>query len=229
MHYVSIMLAFSAVIGLAIFRSLNLSAEAPLTDSAGLRDTVEEQKINNRVVHSQIGQLNKRVFALESELRAVRSANVSLKQTVQQLAVGRELTTASINPQSRKTAGPKSTRSQNNALSSSDLRGLDSGVGLHLATFRDPTTLSKGWSSLQSLEKGLLNGLSPFAKPVRSSTGGVLYKLIAGPIATKNEATLRCARLKTNKRFCEVSQDLGSPLAAALAKSKLPKLRASKP
>ena len=47
LHYVSIMLAFSAVIGLAIFRSLDLSGGATPVETAGQRDHAEEQKINN--------------------------------------------------------------------------------------------------------------------------------------------------------------------------------------
>ncbi len=223
------MLAFSAVIGLAIFRSLNLTPEAPYPEIAGVRDSAEERKINNGVVFNQIGQLNKRILALESELRAVQSANVSLSQTVKQLAARGEFTTASIPNQARTTSAPKSTIRQNNALSNANLRGSVNGVGMHLATFRDPATLSRGWKSLQKLEKKNLAGLVPFAKPVRSSTGGLLYRLIAGPVSTADEATLRCARMKTNKRFCQVSQDLGSPLAQVLAKPKLPTLRASKP
>ena len=229
LHYVSIMLAFSAVIGLAIFRSLNLSGDVGPVETAGLRDHAEERKINNGVVYNQIGQLNKRVLALESELRAVQSANVALRQTVQQLRERPEFTTASIPRSARTATAPQSTRRQNNALSAASLRGVADGVGLHLATFRDPATLSKGWASLQKLESGILGGLQPFAKPVRSSTGAQLYKLIAGPITSENEATLRCARLKTNKRFCEVSQDLGSPLAQNLAQPAVPSLRASKP
>ncbi len=229
LHYVSIMLAFSAVIGLAIFRSLNLTPEAPYPEIAGVRDAAEERKINNGVVFNQIGQLNKRILALESELRAVQSANVSLSQTVKQLSARGEFTTASIPKVARTSSEPKSTIRQNNALSSANLRGSASGVGMHLATFRDPATLSRGWKSLQKLEEKNLAGLVPFAKPVRSSTGGLLYRLIAGPVSTADEATLRCARLKTNKRFCQVSQDLGSPLAQVLAKPSLPTLRASKP
>ncbi len=223
------MLAFSAVIGLAIFRSLNLAGEPPLTETAGLRDTVEEQKINNQVVFNQLGQLNKRILALESELRTVKSSNVNLRLKVSQLTEIGGLTTASIAPRSQILNGPKSTRAQNTALSTRRPNGLATRVGLHLATFRNPATLARGWSSLQSLESGILGNLRPFARPARSSNGGTLYKLIAGPIASVHEATLRCARLKTNKRFCEVAEDLGSPIAQTLPQPSLPKLRAGKP
>lgn len=229
MHYVSIMLAFSAVIGLAIFRSLDLTPDGGLHSTAGLRDTAEERQIANGVMFDQIGQLNKRLVALESEIRAVQSTNVRLSQTIKQLVARNELTTASISPTSQTVTTPQSTRSQNIARTTPSLGGTTAGVGLHLATFRDPATLSRGWASLQKLEVTNLDGLVPFAKPVRSSTGGVLYRLIAGPISSPNEAELRCARLKTRKRFCEVTPNLGSPLAQVLAKPAAPKLRASKP
>lgn len=230
-HYVSILLAFCAVIGLAIFRGLSPAPDVQLADADGLRDRAEEQKINSGVVYNQIGQLNKRILALESELRAVQSQNVALSRTVKQLTERSDITTASIPDPSRSDAAPRSTRGKNNALAAPDLRGAKNGVGLHLATFRDPVALSTGWASLQKLEKKLLGDLTAHAKAVRSSSGGTLYKLIVGPIPSKNEATLRCARLKTNKRFCEVSQDLGSPLAQNLAQqpANVPSLRTLKP
>ena len=231
MHYVSILLAFCAVIGLAIFRGLSPAPDVQLADTDRLRDRAEEQKINTGVVYNQIGQLNKRILALESELRAVQSQNVALSKTVRQLSERSGIATASIPDPAQTNAGLQSTRRQNNALAVPDLGGTSNGVGLHLATFRDPVALSKGWASLQTLEKKLLGGLTAHAKAVRSSSGGTLYKLIAGPIPSKNEAMLRCARLKTNKRFCEVSQELGSPLAQNLAQqpSKVPSLRTLKP
>ena len=143
------------------------------------------------MVYDQIGQLNKSVHALESELRAVQTANVALRRTVQELKQRPDFTTASIPRRARTAPGPQSTRQQNNALTATSLRGSAGGVGLHLATFRDPATLSKGWASLQKLESGILGGLQPYAKPVRSSSGAQLYKLIAGPITSENEATLR--------------------------------------
>ncbi|MEM8687526.1 MAG: SPOR domain-containing protein [Pseudomonadota bacterium] len=228
----SIVLAFCAVIGLAIYRSLGPSPDVLLAESSTLRDRAEEQKINSEVVYNQIGQLNKRILALESELRAVQSQNVALSRTVRQLTERTEFTTASIPNAARAAAAPQSTRRQNNALTV-PVRpsGSERGVGLHLATFRDPVALAKGWASLQKLEKTLLGELTAHAKAVRSSSGGTLYRLIAGPLSSQNEARLRCARLKTNKRFCEVSQELGSPLAQNLAQqpSKAPALRTLKP
>ncbi len=231
MHYVSIVLAFCAVIGLAIYRSLGPSPDVLLAEASSVRDRAEEQKINSEVVYNQIGHLSKRILALESELRAVQSQNVALSRTVKQLTARSQFTTASIPNAARTAPGPQPTRRQNPDLAAPALRGSEGGVGLHLATFRDPVALSKGWASLQRLEAKLLGELTPHAKAVRSSSGGTLYKLIAGPINDENEATLRCARLKTNKRFCEVSQELGSPLAQNLAQqpSKAPALRTLKP
>ena len=232
MHYVSIVLAFCAVIGLAIYRGLSPSPDVLLAESSSLRDRAEEQKINNGVVYNQIGQLNKRILALESELRAVQSQNVALSRTVRQLTQRSEITTASIPNAARTDVSPQSTRRQNNALTAPALRGgSERGIGLHLATFRDPVSLSKGWASLQKLENQVLGELTAHAQAVKSSSGGTLYKLIAGPLSSQSEANVRCARLKTNKRFCEVSQELGSPLAQNLAQqpSKAPALRALKP
>ncbi|MEM7429126.1 MAG: SPOR domain-containing protein [Pseudomonadota bacterium] len=88
---------------------------------------------------------------------------------------------------------------------------------MHLASFADPAALSVAWRSLLASESGALSKLSPFARAVTSSSGDVLYRLVAGPFSSETEARRVCQHLKSNNRFCKISTKLGTPLAQTLA------------
>ena len=120
MQHVSIMLAFCAVFGLAVYRALTPVPDASPVQLAGQRDASEERHINDRVLFGQINQLSKRIVVLEGQLHELKTLNASLTQKMAQLSLAPPLTTASIRPA---TGGVTTVRPTSSGLPRIPLRG----------------------------------------------------------------------------------------------------------
>ena len=221
LQHLSIILAFCAVFGLAAYRVLD---SQPANDNiAGLETrytaTIPQKRPEQHAQPRDLSSLLKRVAAVEAELRQVRSDNQGLQDQIRQLVARDSIVTSSVRKRSTIPAGGFRTSTVPAQNGGSLPRAQGGSLGIHLATFADPAALTVAWNSLKDGEEAMLSQLSPFARSIISASGDTLYRLIAGPVPTRNEAVSLCQRLKARNRFCKVSQKLGTPLAQVLAQN----------
>ncbi len=221
MQHLSIVLAFLAVFALAAYRvidgqpqQISASAQIPIV----MAEVPERDRIVRKNMAQQLAYLSTRVGELEANVNALSKKNKKLSGAIRQLVARDTLTTSSIGkPRTgtstvfRKTTVP--------ASGNGSLPSRQKGFGVHLATFADPSALGVAWRSLVASEEAALSKLAPFARSVTSSSGDTLYRLVAGPISSENDATALCRRLKARNRFCKMSVKLGAPLAQIIAKN----------
>ena len=84
-------------------------------------------------------------------------------------------------------------------------------VGLQLATGPTADALRLAWLRVSSEQKEALQGLEPRYAEAKIASG-VVYRLIAGPVANSEEAARICADLKARKVSCAVASYAGQPL-----------------
>jgi hypothetical protein len=70
------------------------------------------------------------------------------------------------------------------------------------------------WSALNANYGPLIAGLDPLVVQHTKPTGGVGYRLIAGPFATAEEAARLCSRLAALRTGCHPAKFAGARLAA---------------
>jgi len=189
LQHLSIILAFIAVFGLAVFRMIEPTGTDQAVHSAQSNHVQHRREVSERTLVNQIGNLAQRVGALEIDLAALETTNAQLTSTVRQLAVRDPITTASIQ-NNRQIGTTNQFRSSSDPvrIGTSALSLTQGGAGLYLAAFTDPAALATAWANLSRSESSYLSGLAPFARSVRPSTGGTLYRLIAGLFANSKDA-----------------------------------------
>jgi len=75
---------------------------------------------------------------------------------------------------------------------------------VHLASYKSKRDASRGWTQLKRAHRGLLGGLQSEVTQVNLGPGkGVFYRLLAGPLDSKNAASGLCRKLKSKRQFCE--------------------------
>ncbi|WP_135078612.1 SHOCT domain-containing protein [Terasakiella sp. SH-1] len=75
---------------------------------------------------------------------------------------------------------------------------------VHLASYKSKRDASRGWTQLKRTHRSLLGGLSSEVSQVNLGPGkGVFYRLLAGPLDSKSEASNLCRKLKSKRQFCE--------------------------
>jgi hypothetical protein len=84
-------------------------------------------------------------------------------------------------------------------------------VGLQLATGPSADALRLSWLRVSSGQRDALQGLEPRYAEVKTASG-IIYRLIAGPVASSEEASRICAGLKAQKVSCAVAAYAGQPL-----------------
>ncbi|MFA5123073.1 SPOR domain-containing protein [Zavarzinia sp.] len=77
------------------------------------------------------------------------------------------------------------------------------GVTIQLAALKDEASAKQAWARLVKNNSDLLAGLKPIILPVQVN-GATLYRLRAGPFATKDAAGQVCAKLKLRNQDCNV-------------------------
>ena len=83
-------------------------------------------------------------------------------------------------------------------------------VGVQLAAGPSVDALRLSWQLLQENHKSALRSLEP--RFIEATGEPSAYRLIAGPIATSEDAQRICERLKTRRVTCSVQPFTGSPL-----------------
>jgi cell division septation protein DedD len=74
---------------------------------------------------------------------------------------------------------------------------------IQLAALKDEATAKQAWARIAKANSDLLAGLKPIIVPVQVN-GSTLYRLRAGPFATKDAAAQVCAKLKQRNQDCNV-------------------------
>ncbi|NVK19052.1 MAG: SHOCT domain-containing protein [Methylocystaceae bacterium] len=75
---------------------------------------------------------------------------------------------------------------------------------VHLASYKSKRDASRGWTQLKRAHRDLLGNLDSEVTQVNLGPGkGVFYRLLAGPLESKNAASSLCSKLKSKRQFCE--------------------------
>lgn len=85
-----------------------------------------------------------------------------------------------------------------------DLAGARSVLSaVHLASYRDPVNVARGWAVLQEQASGALVGLEPRLVAVTLGDRGRFLRLKAGPLDTREAAIALCAQLEAQDIWCQ--------------------------
>jgi hypothetical protein len=83
---------------------------------------------------------------------------------------------------------------------------------IHLASYRRPADVGRGWRTLTAGYPRLLAGLQPRVAAVDfGDRRGTFYRLKAGPYDTRQEAAAACRRLRGAGLYCAVEDFMGTP------------------
>jgi len=75
---------------------------------------------------------------------------------------------------------------------------------VHLASYKSKRDASRGWTQLKRTHRNLLGSLQSEVTQVNLGPGkGVFYRLLAGPLDSKQDAASLCRKLKSKRQFCE--------------------------
>jgi len=75
---------------------------------------------------------------------------------------------------------------------------------VHLASYKSKRDASRGWTQLKRTHRSLLGNLQSEVTQVNLGPGkGVFYRLLAGPLDSKQDAASLCRKLKSKRQFCE--------------------------
>ncbi|SDH03703.1 SPOR domain-containing protein [Roseospirillum parvum] len=105
-----------------------------------------------------------------------------------------------------RSSGSSSVAASSSASSPTSLSGAtqpSSGqAGVHLASYKSEQAAMQGWETLRNKLGDASVGLSPTVRPIQLGTKGTYYRLIAGPLPSKQAADQMCERLKAQGMYC---------------------------
>ncbi|MEX1147815.1 MAG: hypothetical protein WEB93_05480 [Sphingomonadales bacterium] len=113
--------------------------------------------------------------------------------------------------------GNNSVNLSNDAAQSSEPTFSDTGAddlhGLHLASYASMAAAARGWKALTVDHGDLLSALTPWISTVTMpDSGRVMYRLLAGPLTSADDARRTCQRLSDASAYCKVIPFDGDPL-----------------
>lgn len=77
-------------------------------------------------------------------------------------------------------------------------------LGLHLASYRSQKAAQDGWAQISKKHSAQLSGLSSNIRRVELGGGrGTFYRLLAGPVRTRDQAASLCQQLKRSSQYCD--------------------------
>lgn len=77
-------------------------------------------------------------------------------------------------------------------------------LGLHLASYRSQKAAQDGWTQISKKYSAQLNGLNSNIRRVELGGGkGTFYRLLAGPVQTRDQAARLCQQLKRSSQYCD--------------------------
>lgn len=79
-----------------------------------------------------------------------------------------------------------------------------SNLGLHLASYRSQKAAQDGWAQISKKHSAQLGGLNSTIRRVELGGGkGTFYRLLAGPVQTRDQAASLCQQLKRSSQYCD--------------------------
>lgn len=83
------------------------------------------------------------------------------------------------------------------------MAGMETGIGVHIASFRSRDGAERGWKDIKKSNADLLGALNSEIRRVDFGPGmGVFYRLQAGPLRDEQAAERLCDRLKDRGHYC---------------------------
>lgn len=77
-------------------------------------------------------------------------------------------------------------------------------LGLHLASYRSQKAAQDGWLQISKKHSAQLSSLNSTIRRVELGGGkGTFYRLLAGPIQTRDQAASLCQQLKRSSQYCD--------------------------
>ncbi len=81
--------------------------------------------------------------------------------------------------------------------------GMETGIGVHIASFRSLEGAERGWNVIKKSNADLLGALGSEVLRVDFGPGmGVFYRLQAGPLRSEQAAERLCDQLKDRGHYC---------------------------
>ncbi|MDA5194286.1 SPOR domain-containing protein [Govanella unica] len=167
---------------------------------------------------AEIISLRSEVSGLRAELEAVRR----VKSEQPQDSVPAPPSEAAPKPAAASTGastGPKSilpVKPVQTAVPDNGVKpAVDGKFGVHLASYRSPEMAAEGWRTLVKKFPTVLPLFTPqVAALVMGGKDGKYYRLIAGPLASREDAQKLCKKLADGADFCAPTELSGEPLLA---------------
>ena len=82
----------------------------------------------------------------------------------------------------------------------------DGSVAIHLASYKNPENVERGWRRLTEANGDLLGNVRPIVRQVTLSGKGTYQRLLAGPLASMRDAEALCAAFETREVYCDPMQ-----------------------
>lgn len=77
-------------------------------------------------------------------------------------------------------------------------------LGLHLASYRSQKAAQDGWMQISKKHSAQLGSLNSTIRRVELGSGkGTFYRLLAGPVQTRDQAASLCQQLKRSSQYCD--------------------------
>lgn len=77
-------------------------------------------------------------------------------------------------------------------------------LGLHLASYRSQKAAQDGWMQISKKHAAQLGSLNSTIRRVDLGAGkGTFYRLLAGPVQTRDQAASLCQQLKRSSQYCD--------------------------
>lgn len=152
-----------------------------------------------------VSKIKDRLAGLERQVARVSTEVSALDNSV--------ATLEAANDRTPRMAEPDSSESPAKPLNNAEPEADPEAFALHLASYRDADSLQSGWVAFQNRYAEFLGSLKPRVAILDlDDFGGRFYRLIAGPISSRQEAIDFCDRLHANDGYCEVTRFSGEEL-----------------
>ncbi len=204
----------------ALFASLTVltacasqPAPTPVVKAPAKTASVSDLELVTANLREQHEAMSETLTWLDGEVTALRAA--------EKLAPAKVLSPETVAPSSKDdTEAPETaddtppTKAEVGELTEQDMAATETKAAtpeatkqvpmIHLASYLHADQADAGWATLQNRYPAQLAGLKVATMAYTDKNGQVWERLLAGPFATKADASARCDEIKTAGGWCEV-------------------------
>lgn len=183
-------------------------ARGPEGETAPMPASVEAETMSGSDVMASVStpesgrMAGERVATAESGLS--KDGDAMMSDTGSTAAGDAEYTGAMALTSQTASAGTSATPAGSTALAAAAGSVAAEGLGVHIASYRDPNNAERGWKLAMAENPTVLSGTRPVIRKVDLGVKGVFYRLHAGPIGDKAKADNMCKALKATGHYCAV-------------------------